>query len=417
MNPPISRIEFTANSAVLIAGPLKYTFPFAGTTPPALSLPFADLAPSLAPLTAGQVSISNDVAALTALVKAALAVLPVGAPPAPVAPPVDPTAFWVQPLSPNCVIQLRAGTQQGHLHVPAEKCPVTFIGQGPRVTILDGQGGIGAGHRLSFGKGILHVSGPVTVRNVGFINGGGGDRVSDGETSVYAEDFLAPGTVSLEYCAFDGNEDGIFSPAGGSRALVNYVIDHGVFGRVTPNGDPDGLSHDTYICAHTFTVRFSIFCGTSTGNTIKSRSPSVLIEDTFVGRRNGRWIDLPGATDLVTSRNTFVTFPDCTSVNAFGLNDELDDSVNPGRPGSWVSTDDTFYFARFEEQIWLRDPRIVPIITRPTVYWIGAPGSTPPSVTVKDNSWVHPFIFTEANRVDAAPPVPADPVMPLALAA
>lgn len=401
-NPPISRVEFTATSAICVADPLKFTFPLMGN-PTALTVPFADLAPMKQSLR----ELSAQITDLAATLKTVLSTLP---PPPPPPVPVDPMSFWVQPLSPNCIIKLAAGTQQGHLHIPAEKGPVTFVGAGMRQTILDGQRGVGAGHRLSFGKGIIHVSTTFTARGIGFVNGGGGDNTSDGETSVYAEDFTGPGTVSLEYCAFDGNEDGIFSPAGGSRALVTYLINYGVFGRLVPNGDPDGLSHDTYICAHKFEVRNSIFCGTSAGNTIKSRSPNVLVEDSFVGRRHGRWIDLPGATDLVTSRNTFVTFPDCTSRNAFGLNDEGDDAVNPGQFGSWISTDDTFYFSRWEEAIWLKDPRIVPVFIRPVVFWIGAPGATPPNVVFPDNAFASPFVFTEANRVSAAPDVPPDPV-------
>lgn len=45
--------------------------------------------------------------------------------------------------------------------------------------------GAGSGNRLSFGKGIIHTRAPGTI-GIGFINGGGGDNVADGEAGLYA---------------------------------------------------------------------------------------------------------------------------------------------------------------------------------------------------------------------------------------
>ena len=329
----------------------------------------------------------------------------------PVVPYSDPMLFFNQKLVAGGMINLGAGTQQGHLHVPVEVTPITFVGQGMRKTILDGQGGIGAGHRLSFGKGIIHVAGTVTLQGLGFINGGGADGVSDGECGVYAEG--ASGVLTVVLCAFDGCEDGVFAPPGN---LMTYILDRCVFGRTAANGLADGRSHDTYVGAENFVIKGSVFCGTSNGNTIKSRSPKVDVTDSFVARSNGRWIDLPGATDLTTSRNTFVTLAGASSGNAFGINDEGDGNVQPGKSGSWLSTDDTFIFSRTTETLWFPDANTRVEFVRPVVQWAGPKGSAPPSIEVRAPAGftfvggVNPFVLTEANRLDAFPAIPADPV-------
>ncbi len=411
-NPPISRVEFTPTSMIVVAGATKFTFPLAATGAAALSVPFANVDAMLAAI--GK-HIDDGLAAIGTKLDAAVASLaspaPAAAPAAPAAPASNPLWFMNQQLSPNKLITLPEGTEPGHLHIGPENTPIVFEGAGMRKTLLDGQGGLGSGHRLSYGKGIVHTMGPAVFRNIGFVNAGGADGVSDGETSVYPEGFLTAGQLLLQLCAFDGCENGVFAPPGGST-LVDYVLDRCVFGRNKNNGLADGRSHDTYVCSGTFRIMASIFVGNSVGNTIKTRSPRLDVSDSYIGRSNGRWLDCPGATVATSTRNTYVSLPGCASGNAMGFNDEGDNNVRPGEGAQFTSTDDTFYISRFSEVIWLAGATTRAEFIRPKVFWVGQPGSQPPSVTFTGEGQLvgaNPFVFDSSNRVSAPPDAPPDP--------
>lgn len=282
----------------------------------------------------------------------------------------------------------------------------TLRGAGMRVTLFDGQGGVDKGHRLAWGKGFFHVStGPATIKDVGFIDtlrdpGG----TSDGEDSVYGEGWT--GLLTFERVALDGQENGVFAPIGATG--MGVLIDQCVFGRNRANGNNDGRSHDIYVCGASLTVTSSVFCGTSRGNTIKSRSPKVSVSNSYVGRTNGRWIDLPGNTAFTSQGNTYVTEVGAGSGNAIGVFDE-GDMTNPG-PSSWVSTGDAFYFSRAQEVIWNNDPNLTLQFVNPVLKWIGKPGDTPPVLSLTGNI-TGLRQLTADDRVDAAPPIPADPAM------
>ena len=86
-------------------------------------------------------------------------------------------------------INLAAGHYLEANHVDAATFPhgITIKGAGAYLTVLDGQGGVGAGHRLAWGKGVVHTNASLTVVGISFINGGGADGKSDGESGLYAE--------------------------------------------------------------------------------------------------------------------------------------------------------------------------------------------------------------------------------------
>ncbi|HEY0203325.1 MAG TPA: carbohydrate-binding domain-containing protein [Acetobacteraceae bacterium] len=371
----------------------------------------AETAPTAA--TATPDPILAAIAALKADVDAgfaAMATLPATAPSSSAGATVAPSTLDLSAL-PTLVAggttTLAAGTYINPLHVPV---PQTIQGQGMRKTILDGRKGVGGGHRLAWGKGSIHAGAPVLISDIGFINGGGGDGKSDGEAGAYGEGFS--GLMHLLRCAFDGNENGVFLP-NVSLADVDLLIEACVFGRNIPNGLADESSHNVYASGKSVTIRRSIVLA-SLANTIKIRGPRLMLEDSYLTRL-GRWVDCPGGTVAVSNRNTYVTPPDCPSQNAFGFYDEGDGNANPGQDGSFTSTDDTFYFSRFHEVIWINNPATKVQFINPKVHWIGPAGSNPPGVTIQGPGALvgdNPFVFTAENRVDAAPPIPDDPVAP-----
>ena len=268
-------------------------------------------------------------------------------------------------------------------------------------------------------RGSFTPDAPLTIQDMGFNDTGRlqGQGNSDGETSVYAEGFAARGALTLLRDSFDGQEDGVFCPA---STTIDTVIDSSVFGRTAPNGLNDGRSHDIYCSSLTLTVRNSVFVGSSRGNTIKSRSATVNVSNSFIARFNGRWIDAPAASVWNSTGNTYVSLPGTTSQNAMGFYDEVDTSQDAIVPhhGTFTSTNDTFIFSRFNEVIWINAADAVVQFSGAKVFWIGARGSNPPTVTIQGPGSItgsnpfSPAAFTEANRLDAAPGIPADPTKP-----
>jgi hypothetical protein len=421
-NPPIKLIDFSSGQAVLYADKQKFTFPIQGQTPgaPGLFMVSSDPTPAIKAL-------KDDFSKLLADALKGLQSAPNPAPvPNPVPnPPAGPTPVPTQnpppptpagtgwppsSISPGQTINVPAGTFTG---VIATDQPITVKGTGMRKSILDGQRGVGAGHRLAWGKGIIHAGANITVQDVGFVNGGGGDGSSDAESGFYAEGF--DGTATLLRCAFDNCEDGIFVPNVG-LANVDLVIDGSLFGRNGPNGLNDGRSHDLYVSGRSVTIRNSIFVGNSRGNTVKCRGPKLLLENNWIARVNGRFVDLPGGTDAISRGNTYLSIPGGNVQNAFGFYDENDAGVSSS-PGSFDSDGDTFYFQRSQgngEVIWVANPGFKASFKNAKVFWIGAKGAPPPVVTIQ-GSLVgdNPFLkFDDSNRVDTAPAAPADPAPP-----
>lgn len=353
-------------------------------------------------------TVSDHTARLAAL-EAAVAVLQIAAtPPAPA------------PAPPNPLMDAKL-TDGGSFAIPAGTWPTakniqfaqTITGAGMRQTILDGQGGIGAGHRLALGKGVIHVGAPgavgkfdFSISDVGFINGGGADSVSDGEAGLYFE--FEQGSAHVLRCAFDGGENGLYA-APNARGFLNLLVEKSVFGRNKKTSLADGKSHNNYIQVD------AIYDGclllTSLGHCIKSRGPTLKVSNSYFRRFGARWIDMPGGTDALSSSNTYITEPGASSNNAFSLYAENDAAVSTG-PGSFISTNDTFYFSRTKEIFWINNAASHVEFLNPKVFWIGAVGATPPVVVIQGPgklTGVTPFVFNASNRVDAAPAIPSDP--------
>ena len=143
--------------------------------------------------------------------------------------------------------------------------------------------------------------------------------MGDGESGIYAESFPTSGTVTVTSCAFDNNEDGLFSPeanpASGTSngANVNVVLNQSDFGLEAPNGaSADGLSHDFYLNCASVVVNGCNFYG-SIGNCVKSRSPSLTVNGGWIRHDQGRCIDYPNGGTLAVNGTTLLGAVGCVT--------------------------------------------------------------------------------------------------------
>lgn len=234
-------------------------------------------------------------------------------------------------------------------------------------TVCSGRGGVGAGFRLSFGKGFIHTQSACTIQDIHFIECGGADLVGDGEAAVYAETFIQEGTLLVQNCMFDYNENGVFTPhvynSGTAAAdptsidggyFIHVVIDHCDFGRISPNGGSlDGESHDFYLSSLSVNIKNSFFYG-SIGNDLKCRSGFLTVQNSFVAHWQDRCIDYPNGGALVIQDSIFTnTYRDNvgTISNYIGFANEgaLNTSVNPQFTNTWFTT------GRYQDTWWMDD--------------------------------------------------------------
>lgn len=180
-------------------------------------------------------------------------------------------AYAISSLAPGFTMTVLAGTYYVPFDVPQNMGPFTIRGAGAGKTKFDGRGGIGGGHRLSWGKGFVHTRSPGTISGIEFTNCGGMDRVADGEAGVYAESFAKPGTLFINRCQFTRNENGIFVPSGASTTSTGYGISISVTkSDFFQNGQSkDGLSHDIYVSGASYSEAYCNHYGNPYGNNIK----------------------------------------------------------------------------------------------------------------------------------------------------
>lgn len=150
---------------------------------------------------------------------------------------------------------------------------------------FDGQGGYGGGHKLTWGKGFIHVSKSSTFIGLGFRNCGSpqsGTNYSN-EAGLWIGDTQGtPCVVAAQRCSYDNCGNGNFCAGEGNIAV--YVAEC-LFGYLSPNGQNASLSsgggpaHDNYLAAGTVEVSHSYFYGCANGHNIKSRSPDSCVHD------------------------------------------------------------------------------------------------------------------------------------------
>jgi len=229
----------------------------------------------------------------------------------------------------------------------------TLGAEGTR-TIFNGQGGVGNGHRLTFGKAFVYCRAPVTFNDIQFINCGGADGVGDGEAAIYPEAFLVDGNLTVNRCAFDGNEQGVFAPfigGGGLGLHVSVYLNYCDFGYEVSNAQArDGFSHDVYLQCNYVFIDHCNFYGCEFGNQVKCRSPNLTITNSYIRAVSGRCIDYPDGGALNVSDTILDQRTDCNGNYLAYANEGLEHTyADP------VFTDCTLRINRFDTAIWMLD--------------------------------------------------------------
>lgn len=251
-------------------------------------------------------------------------------PPAIAAIPAD--AVWCGPSKPikepaDAVASVPAGgtlvLEDGRylkaFHVETEGITIRSASGNPYKCYLDGQGGYGGGHRLAWGKGMLHTNKSATVIGIGFRACGSvksGTTYSN-EAGVWAGDTAAgsPVNVLVQRCAFDNNANGCFCAG---EANIKFVVAECIYGHIAPNGmnaaaggASVGPAHDNYLAAGTVEVSHSYFYGCCNGHNVKSRAGATYVHDNpCLTQDGGRALDACDGGDVRLTNNTIHTRTD-----------------------------------------------------------------------------------------------------------
>jgi hypothetical protein len=258
-----------------------------------------------------------------------------------------------------------AGTYYKPFDIPNTLTKWTITGAGGGKTIFDGRGGVGSGYRLSWGKGFIHAQSPGTISNIVFQGGGGGDRKADGEAGVYAELFTVPGTITINKCLFQNNENGIFVPAG-PGINVSVVATNCDF---LQNGQSrDGGSHDLYVQGASYSETNCNHYGNPYGNNIKVRSPVMTVSGGYHANTAGsRWIDFPNGGRATVTGGVFTIPSTSAGGNIIGYAEENQNNGVTG--GMAFSGGSKLYVGRYNSQIMVYTGGVVSFDSSVSLTW------------------------------------------------
>lgn len=292
----------------------------------------------------------------------------------------------IQALADGGTMNVYDGTYYIPFHVPPTYTNITIKAVNRGKVTFDGRGGAGAGFRLAYGKGFVHMETPGVIDGFHFINCGGADDVGDGEAGVYVENFASLGTCTIQYCKFDGNECGIFGglwqQTGGN---CNIVVQNCDFAQTTGNGvTSDGRSHDFYInCNDLKVYNCNFYGGANTrtyGNCMKSRAKTMTVNGGYVAHNQGRCIDRPDGGTLAVSNLTLTAVAGAVA-NFIGYANENVGATGWPLNGAYNITFDhcNVIGTRYGDEIWIAPP-VTCAFTNTTQSWYQV-GNVAPSIS------------------------------------
>ena len=158
-------------------------------------------------------------------------------------------------------VRIRSGTYVNDVAVWKRK-DLKIVGEGAVILYSE---------RVAEGKGIWVLKGDnIRIRNITFAGARARDRNGAGLRIVR-------GSVQVEHCVFQNNENGILT---GHDADSTIVVRHSSF---IANGHGDGYSHNLYAGrVGRLVVEYNAFLGVRTGHHIKSRARESLIRYNFI---------------------------------------------------------------------------------------------------------------------------------------
>jgi len=296
-----------------------------------------------------------------------------------------------------------AGTYVKPFDIPSNLGPWKINGAGAGRTIFDGRGGAGSGNRLSFGKGFIHAQSPGNISNIVFKNAGGADGSADGEAAVYAETFASAGTLYIDRCLFDSNENGIFVPGGGAGNPgngISIVVTNSDF--INNGQSGDGGSHDLYVQGTSYYEMNCNHYGNPYGNNIKVRSPTLSVNGGYHANTAGsRWIDFPNGGTARISGGTFTIPSSSPGGNVISYASE---NQNNGVTGGLIfSGGARVFIGRFNTQFLVATGGTVSFDGTVVLTWT----SSGASVTVAGGGSVTGIPFSPSGTIGSEPSVPA----------
>lgn len=228
----------------------------------------------------------------------------------------------------GATITVDDGVYYAPLHSPVNNLTIQSASGNPYRCYVDGEGGVGGGKMLKFGKGMVYVTSPLSIKGIGFRNCGGLKTPNDysSEAGLYAESFPALGTLSVYRCSFDNCGNGVFIPQVSST--INYVETQCVFGNLAPNSQSNptnaGPSHDRYITPNSVTIDGSYSYGCNNGHSIKSEALTLIV-------RNCPWIAAWGGRAMEAAYGGAATITNSTLISR---SDPLPDGT--AAPGNFI---------------------------------------------------------------------------------
>lgn len=257
-----------------------------------------------------------------------------GGTPTPPAPPagqqqtvqVGPTRAFVEPadavdsVAPGGTMVLDDGVYTKAFHCGGGITIKSASGN-PFKCYFDGRGGNGGGHRMAWGKGMIHCDGSAgnaTFDGIGFRNCGSpasGDNYSNEAALWFGDsDGSYDFKMTVRRCSFDGGANGVFT-SGDSRLTV--IETECIFGFIAPtgqnayaNGSGGHPAHDNYLECGTVEVSGCYFYG-SIGHNVKLRTAKWNVHDNpCMMQDGGRAVDAADGGTGNISGNTFWTRTD-----------------------------------------------------------------------------------------------------------
>jgi hypothetical protein len=242
----------------------------------------------------------------------------------------------------------------------------------PYKCIMDGQGGYGGGHKLMWGKGMLHTSKSLTVIGIGFRNCGspasGTNYSNEAGVWIGDTDTASPEVVTVQRCAFDNNANGIFAAYDQNvkirvlECLFGYIASNGH--NAASTGQGGGPAHDCYLGVGEVEVAGCMFWGCCAGHNVKSRAPYTHVHDNpCMTQDGGRAFELPDggqgwfSHNVVHTRTDRIDQPPQGTYGNANMIAYCSESTGQGTQGMTMS-DNTLHVSRTNSTIWAAAGRI-----------------------------------------------------------
>jgi hypothetical protein len=314
------------------------------------------------------------------------------------------------------IMEVDDGTYTKPFHAENEGMTIRSASGNPYRCVFDGQGGYGGGHRLAWGKGMIHTNKTTTFIGLGFRNCGspasGTTYSNEGGIWIGDSDGTTPGTITVQRCAFDNNANGVFAAYDANlkirviESLYGYLAANGH--NAASTGQGGGPAHDNYLGVGEVEVTGSMFWGCCGGHNVKSRAPKTSVHDNpCMTQDGGRVFEQPdgGAGEfkhnVVHTRIDRINEPPAGTYGNSNMIAYCSESSSQGTPGLTM-TGNTLHISRLNSTIWANAGTITS--TDDTVHYYAPDGSLQLVGNVQG--------LSQASAPPGAPSAPPLPVPP-----